>query len=148
MVVSNSGFTHQLLQQHLAETSRMSHRQTNVFVEMKSLYLPPVDPRGLGQSIQKFELRRCRRSNDPRLATLSDCSANGHRRLFRGRLPQRQSITEYFHQHAECSGWRRRTAPLRLSQLYKERGHNRRWFEPEFHSVKAASVAHGRSASI
>ena len=85
MVVGDSGFPHQLLQQHLAKASRMRDRQADVFVEMKSFHLRPVDLRRLGNSIQKFELRRSRRSNDPCVAMLGDGAANGRRRLLRSR---------------------------------------------------------------
>ncbi len=97
----NSSLLHQLFQQHLAEASRMRDRQADVFVEMKSLHLRPVDPWHLGQSIEKFELRCSRRSNDARPAALGDGTANGRRRLFSRRLPQRDSIFEYLDQHEE-----------------------------------------------
>ncbi len=72
----------------------MGDRQADVFVEMKSFHPGPVDPRRLRQSIQKFELRRSRRSNDPRIATFCDGAANGPRRLFGSRPTQRDPIIE------------------------------------------------------
>src|SRR6202020_180859 len=56
MVIHDSGFPPQLLQQHFAKTSRMRHRQADVFVEMKSFYAGPVDPRRPRQSIQQLEM--------------------------------------------------------------------------------------------
>src|SRR5271170_3661047 len=109
----------------------MSERQGDVLVKMKNFHLRPVDPRRLRQSIEKFELRCSRRSDDPRTATLSDGAANGHSRLFGSRLPQRDSILEYFDQHAERSGTAVDCASQSLPIIQRARP-SQRELEPEF----------------
>ena len=70
----------------------MRDRQADVFVEMKSFYFGPVDVRRLGQSIQKFQLRRSRCGNDSGMATLCDGAPYGCSRLFGGCLAQRDPV--------------------------------------------------------
>jgi hypothetical protein len=82
----------------------MRDRQPEVFIEMENFHAGPVDPRCSGQSIQEFELRRSRRSDDPRTAKLSNGASNRCRCLVGGRLSCHDSIIEYFEQHEECSG--------------------------------------------
>src|SRR5580692_250916 len=115
----------------------MGDWQADVFVEMKSLHFGPVDARCLGQSIQKFELRRGCRSDDPHMVTLCDGTTNGRRCLLGCRVPERDPIIEYFEQHKECFIALSRIVPLRASKIIQKRRLNRRSPEPEFHYVKA-----------
>jgi len=77
VIVGNSSFLYQLLQQHLPEAARMINRKADVFVQMKNLNPRPVDAWLAGKRVQKLELRRSRRGNDPRVPMFANRSANG-----------------------------------------------------------------------
>src|ERR1700677_920972 len=51
VIVGNSSFVHQLVQQHLPKTSWVGGRQADVFIEMKNFYTRPVDTGRLGQGV-------------------------------------------------------------------------------------------------
>src|SRR6266567_952244 len=99
VVMRNSRFFHQLLHQHLTETSGMRDRQTNVLIKMEDLDLSPIDVPGASERIQEFELRCSGGRDDASLALLCDSAPNCRRGLLGGSAAQRGFVAEHFEQH-------------------------------------------------
>jgi len=114
MIVGDSSWLDQLLNQHFAKAAGVGDWQPDVFVEMKNFHTGPSDASGFGQSIQKLQLRRGGGCDDARLPARVDRAADGRCCLFGSCLAQRSFVVEYLQQHAgECLSSR--------GKLYKSR---------------------------
>src|SRR4029077_18413676 len=108
VILRDSSFSNQLLEQHLAKASRVGDRQPDVLIEMKHLNMLPVEVGHFGERVQEFQLRSRCRGDDARLAIIPYSAPNGRGSLLRRRVAQRDLVVEYSQQH-EFHSLKRRT---------------------------------------
>ena len=103
----------QPLEQVAAEARRVIDRQADVLVEMKHLDARPVDARRGGERVEKLELRRAGRGDDPGLLPCVNRRTKGLRGVPRRRQAHRRPIDVGFDLHISASrvGAVRATAP-------------------------------------
>jgi hypothetical protein len=81
-----------MLHQHLSETGGMSCGQTDIFVEVKSFDLRPVDARRFRQRIEELELGCPGRGDDPGRTALRNRAPYRSRSVVGGRARQRDFV--------------------------------------------------------
>src|SRR5215469_13695862 len=99
MVFGNSGLMNQSFEKVLAKAGRMRNRQADIFVQVKHFDAPPIDSMQGGQSLEKFELRRARRSNNSRPAVILNSVAERNGCLLRRGPAQRELVLAYLNDH-------------------------------------------------
>lgn len=109
MKIHNSRFPHHPLQQKFPKARRMTYRQPDILIQMKSLNLLPVDPCRPRQGFQESKLRVACRKNDPATTALSSSAPDRRSSLLRRHPRQRLRISEESDNH-------RAPAPRRLSR--------------------------------
>jgi hypothetical protein len=111
-MAADSRFADQSLLQVFAETGRVRHRESDVFIEMKQLDILPVDIRGCGQRIKKIELGSAGCSDNSRRAALTNRVADKSRGLLSGCFARFFLFVEDLENHASLLSCR-----LLLSRL-------------------------------
>src|SRR5947207_10303579 len=122
MIIHDSRFADELLQEHLAEAAGMRDRKTDVLIQMKRLDIQPLNLRRGGQRFKKFLLRCGGCGHNSRLSALTDGFPNGSRRLIRCRMAQRIPIMQNLKLHfilysLSCSYPGMKTATYSLSLI-------------------------------
>jgi hypothetical protein len=103
MITPHARGPDQAIQQKLAEAGPMCDRQTNIFIEVKHLHLPPMDAGARRQFLEETDLRSASGRDDARPALPGNRIPK--RRRGRGRsLPiQIRSVMKYFCYHDNIS---------------------------------------------